>query len=67
MLFSAMEKGDLDAYIDYTGTAYVDILKHDPISDEQEVYDTTKEELAKKYDVALLAVGVLSAIPIPWR
>lgn len=25
VLFSAMEKGDLDAYIDYTGTAYVDI------------------------------------------
>lgn len=60
VLFSAMEKGDLDAYIDYTGTAYVDILKHDPISDEQEVYDTTKEELAKKYDVALLAAAPFS-------
>ena len=60
VLFSAMEKGDLDAYIDYTGTAYVDILKHEPVSDEQEVYDKTKQELAEKYDVALLAAAPFS-------
>ena len=54
ILFSAMRNDDLDLYIDYTGTIFVDILKHDPVSDSQLVYETSKNELNQKYDITLL-------------
>lgn len=60
VLFNAMEKGDIDAYIDYTGTAYVDILKHDPINDAEQVYNTSKQELADKHKIALLTAAPFS-------
>ena len=37
----------IDLYIEYTGTAYAETLKHTPISDVEEVYDTVKEEFAE--------------------
>lgn len=41
--------GQIDVYPEYTGTAYTAILKHQPISDPQAVYDTTKAEYAEKF------------------
>ena len=52
--FSAMQKGDIDLYIEYSGTAYADTLKHSPISDVQEVYNVSKRELKSKYNIETL-------------
>lgn len=31
--FSALQSGDIDMYVEYSGTAYSDILQHSPIND----------------------------------
>jgi osmoprotectant transport system permease protein len=43
----------VDVYPEYTGTAYTAILKHQPITDPQAVYDETKAEYGKKFDLVL--------------
>lgn len=52
--FSSIKTGEIDMYIDYTGTAYADLLKHPPISDMEQVYNTVKKELKEKYDLQIL-------------
>jgi len=54
VLFEAMQKQDLDLYIDYTGTVFVDILKQPPSSDEKTVYEISKKEMADRYNIQLL-------------
>lgn len=60
VLYSAMTNDNLDAYIDYTGTVYVDVLKHSPSNDKEQVYETSKEELKDKDHVALLDAAPFS-------
>ena len=36
--------GQIDMYVEYTGTAYTAILKHPPISDPRKVYDQVKAD-----------------------
>lgn len=43
--------GAVDAYPEYTGTAYTAILKHPPVTDTQRVYDETRSEYAKRFDL----------------
>jgi osmoprotectant transport system permease protein len=43
----------VDVYPEYTGTAYTAILKHQPITDPQAVYDQTKNEYAEKFKLAV--------------
>lgn len=43
----------LDVYPEYTGTAYTAILKHQPITDPNEVYRQTKIEYAEKFNLSL--------------
>lgn len=50
----AMTKGEIDMYIDYTGTQYMSILKHDTSNDTEKVYSTCKKEMKEKYDIELL-------------
>lgn len=52
--FSALKSGDIDLYVEYSGTAYADLLKHKPISDVSKVYNTTKNELKSKFDIDTL-------------
>lgn len=54
VLFNAMRKGEIDGYVDYTGTLYVDVLKHQPTSDATKVYDTSKAEMQEKYGLTML-------------
>lgn len=54
VVFSALNRNDIDMYIDYTGTDYTDILKHKPISDVNEVYNTVKKEMKEKYNIEVL-------------
>ena len=52
--FSALKQGDIDLYVEYTGTAYGDTLKHKPISDVQKVYDTVKKEFKELHNIEVL-------------
>ncbi len=44
----ALRAGELDGYVEYTGTAYTAILKNDPIRDPREVYRRVKESYRKE-------------------
>ncbi len=54
VIFTALQKGDVDMYVEYSGTAYSDTLKYPPFSDVQKVYDICKEELKVKYNIETL-------------
>ena len=45
--FSALQSGDIDMYVEYSGTAYSDILQHSPINDVDAVYNTVKMDQRK--------------------
>lgn len=50
----AMIAGEMDVYVEYTGTAFAAILKHKPISDPQEVLKKVTEEYSSKFDIQWL-------------
>lgn len=52
--FTALKTGEIDTYIDYTGTVYGDTLKYPPIQDMKRVYDTVKKDMLKKYNIEVL-------------
>ena len=43
----ALRAGQIDAYVEYTGTAFTAILKQSPISDPEKVYKRVKDEYAR--------------------
>ena len=49
----ALVSNNLDVYPEYTGTAYTAILKRQPLTDTNRVYDETKREYAEKFDLDL--------------
>ncbi|MCY6485001.1 ABC transporter permease subunit [Clostridium aestuarii] len=52
--WEALKSGDLDMYIDYTGTGFVSIMKRDSINDAEKVYEIVKDYFNKEYDVSWL-------------
>ncbi|WP_350342800.1 glycine betaine ABC transporter substrate-binding protein [Proteinivorax tanatarense] len=50
----AIERGDLDIYPEYTGTALINILEMETITDPQEVYDTVSEIYADEKNLIWL-------------
>ncbi|WP_333813380.1 glycine betaine ABC transporter substrate-binding protein [Muricomes intestini] len=52
--FEAIKNGDIDMYVEYTGTAYGDFFKHPGISDMDKVYQTVKTEFKDKYNIEVL-------------
>ncbi|MBV8639643.1 MAG: hypothetical protein JO322_16305 [Candidatus Eremiobacteraeota bacterium] len=51
---AAMQRGDIDLYPEYTGTALIDVLHHEPLSDPRAIFDLVQREFAKRYDVRWL-------------
>ncbi|MGB7622543.1 MAG: glycine betaine ABC transporter substrate-binding protein [Terriglobia bacterium] len=51
----ALLAGEIDLYVEYTGTAFTAILKHRPIADPNLVYAQVKREYAEKFDLVWLA------------
>ncbi|HLM56773.1 MAG TPA: glycine betaine ABC transporter substrate-binding protein [Pyrinomonadaceae bacterium] len=43
--------GRLDAYPEYTGTSFIEILKHPPSTDTRAVYERVKSDYAERFDV----------------
>ena len=52
--FEAMKKGEIDMYVDYTGTVYVSLLQHVAKPDMEAVYNECKDELEKDYNILFL-------------
>jgi osmoprotectant transport system permease protein len=52
--FSALKNGNIDMYVDYTGTGLVDILKKNPDSNPDRVYQTVQKEFNQNYGIELL-------------
>lgn len=52
--FSALNKDEIDMYIEYSGTAYSDTLDYPPISDMEKVYETVKKDFKEKYNIETL-------------
>ena len=48
--FSAINAKEIDMYVEYSGTAFVQVLNHKPISDVEKVYNPCKKENKEKYD-----------------
>lgn len=49
MCHQSLVAGQIDLYVEYTGTAYANILKQKPISDPQKVFAYLKQEYPKKF------------------
>ena len=47
----ALLSNQIDVYPEYTGTAFTAILKKQPLTDTQKVYDETRSEYARKFDL----------------
>lgn len=52
--YEALKKGEIDMYVDYTGTIYCDLLKHPAATDMNKVYNSCKSEMNSKYNIKLL-------------
>ena len=52
--FSALKSGNIDLYVEYSGTAYGDTLQHPPISNVEEVYNTVKNEFKEQFNIDVL-------------
>jgi osmoprotectant transport system permease protein len=47
----ALVAGEIDVYVEYTGTALLAILNGQPLKDPNEVYRRVKEEYARRFDL----------------
>ena len=52
---AAMQRGDIDLYPEYTGTALIDVLHHAPLATPSAIYDTVRAAFAKQYGMTWLA------------
>ena len=52
--WNALKEGDIDVYVEYTGTGLINILKHEPVKTPEEAYKIVAEEFPKEYGVTWL-------------
>ncbi|MFC3885637.1 glycine betaine ABC transporter substrate-binding protein [Bacillus songklensis] len=52
--FEALKNGEIDLYPEYTGTALMDVLKGEPQSDANAVYETVKQGYKDKWGIEVL-------------
>ena len=55
LIHTAIENGDIDLYPEYTGTGLISVLKMDPLTDPEEVYETVKSAYADRFDLVWLS------------
>ena len=51
---AAMERGNIDCYPEYTGTALIDVLHLAPISNSRQAYTVVSREFARRYGLVWL-------------
>ena len=71
VVHTALVNKEIDLYPEYTGTGLLSILKHELVTDPQEVYDIVKEEYRKQFQLTWLdyaqandSQGLVIAAPI---
>ncbi|MEW8955757.1 glycine betaine ABC transporter substrate-binding protein [Clostridium sp.] len=52
--FSAIKNGEIDGFVEYTGTSLMNVLKMEPIKDPDKAYDVVKKEYSDKYNIEYL-------------
>ena len=57
LIHTAIENGDIDLYPEYTGTGLISVLKMDPLTDPEEVYETVKSAYADQFDLVWLSAS----------
>jgi len=50
----ALLAGRIDLYVEYTGTALEAILKHDPMTGHDRVFERVRDEYARRFDLIVL-------------
>jgi len=50
----AMLAGNVDAYVEYSGTAFTAILKHQPLSDARAVFDQVRSDYGERFNLEVL-------------
>lgn len=50
----AVKSGQISGYVEYTGTAFTAVLKQNPISDPQVVYNQVKQKYAKEFNLEVM-------------
>lgn len=51
VVFDSMKNGNIDLYVEYTGTGLVNMMKEKSISDKNEVYNIVKDYFHKNYQM----------------
>ena len=54
IVLSSIKQNDIDLYVDYTGTIYGSVLKKEPNTNIDEVYQISKQEMKEKYNLNVL-------------
>lgn len=54
IVLAAMQRGDIDLYPEYTGTALIDVLHHAPLPDPRATFELVQREFAQHYDLRWL-------------
>lgn len=54
VIHAAIVNDEIDLYPEYTGTGLISILKMDPLTDAQEVYETVKNAYEEQFDLVWL-------------
>ncbi|MBU3112307.1 ABC transporter permease/substrate-binding protein [Clostridium lacusfryxellense] len=54
VVYSAMQSGDVDMYVEYTGTVLVNILKQPGLTDTDKVYNKIKKDLLARDNIEVL-------------
>ncbi|CAM3737998.1 ABC transporter permease/substrate-binding protein [Alkalicoccus chagannorensis] len=55
IVFQALQNGDLDGYLEFTGTAITELLGEEPVSnDEDEAFEQAREGMLRTYDLVFL-------------
>ena len=52
--FNALNAGNIDLYVEYTGTIYTNMLNHGANSDVDEVFEVSREELKNLYNIDVM-------------
>lgn len=52
--WEALKSGNIDMYVEYTGTGLVNIMQQKAINDENKAYNIVKEHFNEKYDIQWL-------------
>lgn len=54
VIHTSIVNEDIDLYPEYTGTGLISVLKMDPLTNAEEVYQTVKKQYHKKYKITWL-------------